>query len=90
MTVPVRFIGGPLHDMTGQTLALEQVMLFFDRRQRLCHAYQRSDELEYTYDQAMSSAMTANYDVALERFGDASSPISWENTGETPTELDND
>lgn len=77
MTIPVKFNGGPLHSMTGQTAVLEQILLFWDMKERKCHAYQRSDELAYTFDAAMSSALTANFDTAREKLGGGNSPVTW-------------
>ena len=78
MTVPVKFHGGPLHDMKGQIAQLDSVLLFFDKRQKQVLAYKRSDELAYDYELKISKTLTGNYDDVVAHFGSNDPVITWQ------------
>lgn len=69
MTIRCKFVGGPMQGMDGHVRDLPQCQIFFDERQRLVYCYNRVDETVYMMEEDVSKALTAQYDVAFEKFG---------------------
>lgn len=91
MQVPVKFDGGPLHGSVGYVRVLDEVLLFFDKRQRQIFMYKRTDELQYVFAPDESIALSEKYDEATEKLGAGAAEVAWERTEENSEEpLDSD
>lgn len=78
MTIPVVFVGGPLHEQIGNLSSLEQAQIFFDKNKRSVLCYNRVDELIYQYEPDVSKALTDQYDEAFSKFGETGNAVeSW-------------
>lgn len=69
MTVPCKFVGGPLDGQTHQVAVLLQCQIIFQPAKRLIWVYNRIDELVYVFEPVVSQSLTKDYDKAFIKLG---------------------
>lgn len=68
MTVPIRFVGGPLDGYEARIDRLDHILVFFPPDTFRAVGYWRMDELVYAWGEKLSDELTESYGDTLNKY----------------------